>query len=34
VNQAPTAWAMKLVASTNTEPIVSNCNGSPSVEKP
>ena len=34
LNQAPTAWAMKLVASRNTEPSASNCSGSPSVEKP
>ena len=34
LNQAPTAWPMKLVARTNTEASANNCNGWPSVEKP
>src|SRR5262249_30101038 len=34
LNQAPTAWPMKLVARTKTDASANNCSGLPSAEKP
>ena len=34
LNQAPTAWPMKLVARMNNDASANNCKGWPSAEKP